>query len=148
MRNTLMWTQDIAMHYNDVIMGTRASQITNITIVYSTVYSGADQSKTSNLRVTGLCAGNSSVIGEFPAQMTSDAENASIWWRHHGEIQWTNIEAQETLTTENDAIHSAWKRYSLKRLLDSGVEIFIPTLIGCIWWVLIQRAHFELGELS
>ena len=22
--------------------------------------------------------------GEFPAQMASDAENVSIWWRHHG----------------------------------------------------------------
>ena len=32
-------------HYNDVIMGTIASQITSLTIVYSTVYSGADQSK-------------------------------------------------------------------------------------------------------
>ena len=21
--------------------------------------------------------------GEFPAQMASNAENASIWWRHH-----------------------------------------------------------------
>ena len=40
--------------------------------------------KTSKLRVTGLCAGNSPVTGEFPAQMTSNAEDASIWWRHHG----------------------------------------------------------------
>ena len=40
--------------------------------------------KTSKLRVTGLCAGNSSVTGEFPAQMVSNAENLSIWWRHHG----------------------------------------------------------------
>ena len=32
-------------HYNDVIMGTIASQITSITIVYSTVYSDADQRK-------------------------------------------------------------------------------------------------------
>ena len=39
--------------------------------------------KTSKLRVTGLCAGNSPVTGEFPAQMTSNAENVSIWWRHH-----------------------------------------------------------------
>ena len=31
--------------------------------------------KTSKLRVTGLCAGNSPVTGEFPAQMTSNAEN-------------------------------------------------------------------------
>ena len=40
--------------------------------------------KTSKLRVTGLCAGNSPGTDEFPAQMASNAENVSIWWRHHG----------------------------------------------------------------
>ena len=40
--------------------------------------------KTSKLRVTGLCEGNSPVTGEFPAQRTSNAENVSIWWRHNG----------------------------------------------------------------
>ena len=39
--------------------------------------------RTSKLRVTGLCAGNSPGTGEFPAQMASNAENVSIWWRHH-----------------------------------------------------------------
>ena len=39
--------------------------------------------KTSKLRVTGLCAGNSPGTGEFPAQIASNAENVSIWWRHH-----------------------------------------------------------------
>ena len=39
--------------------------------------------KTSRFRVTGLCAGNSPGTGEFPAQMASNAENVSIWWRHH-----------------------------------------------------------------
>ena len=39
--------------------------------------------KTSKLRVTGLCAENSPVTGEFSAQMASNAENISIWWRHH-----------------------------------------------------------------
>ena len=39
--------------------------------------------KTSKLRVTGLCAGNSPVTGEFLAQMASNAENVSIWWRHN-----------------------------------------------------------------
>ena len=34
--------------------------------------------KTSKLRVTGLCEGNSSVTDEFPTQMASDAENVSI----------------------------------------------------------------------
>ena len=39
--------------------------------------------KTSKLRVTGLCVRNSPGTGEFPAQMASNAENVSIWWRHH-----------------------------------------------------------------
>ena len=39
--------------------------------------------KTSKLCVTGLCAGNSPGTGEFHAQKSSDAENVSIWWRHH-----------------------------------------------------------------
>ena len=32
-------------HYNDVIMGSIASQITSLTIAYSAVYSSADQRK-------------------------------------------------------------------------------------------------------
>ena len=39
--------------------------------------------KTSKLRVTGLCKGNSPVTGEFPAQRASNAENIAIWRRHH-----------------------------------------------------------------
>ena len=35
----------ICVHYDDVIMGTIASQITSLAIVYSIVYSGADLSK-------------------------------------------------------------------------------------------------------
>ena len=39
--------------------------------------------KTSKLRFTDLCEGNSPVTGEFPSQRASNAENVSIWWRHH-----------------------------------------------------------------
>ena len=42
--------------------------------------------KTSKLRITGLCVGNSPGTSEFPTQMASNAENVSIWWRHHGSI--------------------------------------------------------------
>ena len=63
-------------HYDDVIMGTSASQITSFAIVYSIVYSRADQRKHQTPRHWPLC-------GEFPAQMASNAENVSIWWRHH-----------------------------------------------------------------
>ena len=39
--------------------------------------------KISTLRVTCLCEGNSPVTGECLAQRASNAENVSIWWRHH-----------------------------------------------------------------
>ena len=40
--------------------------------------------KTSTLRVTGLCAGNSPVTGEFPEQRASNAEQCfHPCWRHH-----------------------------------------------------------------
>ena len=40
--------------------------------------------KIPKLRLIGLCAGNSPLTGEFPAQRASNAENVSIWWGHHG----------------------------------------------------------------
>ena len=42
--------------------------------------------KTLKLRVTGLCAGNSPVAGEFSPQMASKSANVSIWWRHHDNL--------------------------------------------------------------
>ena len=42
--------------------------------------------KTSKLRVTGLCEGNSPETCEFPAQRAGNAKNISIWWHHHGDI--------------------------------------------------------------
>ena len=39
--------------------------------------------KTPKTRVAGLCDGIAPVTGEFPAERTSNTENASLWWRHH-----------------------------------------------------------------
>ena len=54
--------------------------------------------KTSKLHITGLCVGNSSVTGEIPAQRASDAENVSIWWRHHKQAVWfmSNVKSHHT----------------------------------------------------
>ena len=63
-------------------MGAIASLITSLTIVYSTVYSDADQRKhqsSASLAFVWEFTGT----GDFPTQMASNAENASIWWRHH-----------------------------------------------------------------
>ena len=53
LNDCIMWISIIRLdlplpysyHYNDVIMSTMASQITSLTVVYSTVYSDADQRK-------------------------------------------------------------------------------------------------------
>ena len=78
------------LHYNDVIMSAMTSQITISTIV---IYSNRRSNKTSKLRVTGLCAGNSPGTGEFPAQRAS---NVSIWWRHH--VSWCFPDAHVFIT--------------------------------------------------
>ena len=41
----MLSNQNFHYHYNDVIMGMIGSQITSLAIVYSSVYSGADQRK-------------------------------------------------------------------------------------------------------
>ena len=41
--------------------------------------------KTSKLRITGRCEGNSPVTGEFPAQMSSNVKNVSTW-SHYGPV--------------------------------------------------------------
>ena len=73
------------LHYGDVIMSTIASQITSIAIVCATVYSGADQRKHQSSAALAFVRGihRSPVTGEFPAPRASNAENVSIWWRHH-----------------------------------------------------------------
>ena len=63
--------------------------------------------KTSKLRATGLCEGNSPVTGEFPAQMASNGENVSIWWRH----------LESTL-------YEAWAKWPLENHLQNGVHFF------------------------
>ena len=62
-------------------MSAMASQITRLTIVYSTDYSERRSKK--HQRVTGLCEWNLPETGELRTQMANKAEYVSIWWRHH-----------------------------------------------------------------
>ena len=56
-------------------MGAIASQITSLTIVYSTAYSGADQRKHQSSVSLAFVRG----IHRSPVS----PHNVSIWWRHH-----------------------------------------------------------------
>ena len=62
--------------------------------------------KTSKLHATGLCAGKSPGTGEFPSQMASNAENASIWWRHH-DLSVVTVPTLSSLLLPKDVLTTA-----------------------------------------
>ena len=64
-------------------MGAMASQITGVTIVYSTVCSSADKRKHQSSVLLAFV-----VTGEFPARRASSADKIYIWWRHHVKDCW------------------------------------------------------------
>ena len=70
-------------NYSDVITSAIASQIIRgFDCLLNRLFRRRSE-ETSKLRLTGLRERNSPVTGEFPAQRASNAENVSIWWRHH-----------------------------------------------------------------
>ena len=103
---------------------------------------GRRSKKTSKIRVTGLCVGNSPGTGEFRAQMASNTINVSIWWRHHGFRCWLGAAKHQAITWTNDHQHlghympvlhhvSGW----LYRLILSMFQIYI---LGKLFFVSIS----------
>ena len=72
------WWNSVVEHCGDVIMNTMESQITSLTIVYSTIHSRRRSKKQQSSALLAFV-----LTGEFPAQRASNAENVSIWLRHH-----------------------------------------------------------------
>ena len=147
----------ISIHYGDVIMGTIASQITSLAIVYPAIYSDADQRKHQSpasqafvreihrrpvhwnenviilmkssslaapkvVKMTTFGAASDETFikmmtfsfqCEFPAQMASNAENVSIWWRHHVMHMWKLLPCvMITISYFNDRILGCLKIYN------------------------------------
>ena len=68
------WNLDRETQYNYVIMGAMASQITSLTIVYSTVYSGAGQRKHQISRHMHMCGETFSLKEMFLKMLPAK------WW--------------------------------------------------------------------
>ena len=110
------------LHYDDVIMTTIASQITSLAVVYSTVYSDADQRKHQSSASLAFVWGIHRDRW-IPAQRASDAENVSIWWRHHENglhcgLRICNFGLKSTFHLHISPVSCliAWKRLSNSRL--------------------------------
>ena len=97
--------------------------------------------KISKLRVTGLCAGSSPGTGEFPSQMASNAENVSIWWRHHVTKQRQCAMSYRS----SDMIHFCYDHRSYFRW-SATIKSFgcgCPVIFGCMSESLICMSLVE-----
>ena len=74
------------IHHNDVIMSAMASQITSLTVVYSTVYLVADQRKHQSSASLAFGRGINRWSVNSPPKMASHVGNVSIWWRRYDYI--------------------------------------------------------------
>ena len=121
-------------------MSTMASQITSLTTIYPIVHSGADQRKPQKLRVTGLCAGNSPATGEFPAQKASNAENFSIWWRHH---VWGRVSTTFTISVLTN--FRKWKYIAMSHEMNSERQgLIIWEFLGAKPILIFQWRHMSV----
>ena len=89
--------------------------------------------KTPKLHVTGLCAGNSAGAGEFPAQMASNAENFSIWWRHHVVV----IRYQPILPTSLRVTSLALGQYHCPSAREVTLKLMGKYITGIHWGIMI-----------
>ena len=69
-------------HYIDVFVTTMTSQITSLTVFTQPFLQTQIKENIKAPRHWPLC-GEITGTDEFPAQRASNAENVSIWWRHH-----------------------------------------------------------------
>ena len=134
-------------------MGAMASQITSLTDCLLKRLFRRRLKKTQKLRVTGLCAGNSPVTGEFPAQRASNAENVSIWWRHHERL-WYDYQIQaifcgmilstpllnNILPCYNDTMNKYVKRFAGYLVTDK----FFFVLVACFIHILTKMFYIEI----
>ena len=72
-------------HYNDVIMGAMASHMTSLAVVYSTVYSGADQRKHQSSASLAFVRGIHRWLVNSPHKGPVMRKMFLFVWRHHDE---------------------------------------------------------------
>ena len=94
------------------------SQITGVSIVCSTVCSGADQRKHQSSASLALYDVNSPLTGEFPAQRASNAENFFIWYCRHGSFHFFPLLIPKGIflvsTTIHPSVQRPWPHHSIK----------------------------------
>ena len=89
--------------------------------------------KTSKLRVTGLCEGNSPETGEFPAQRTSNAKNVSIWWRHHNRFNVVRTDSNALKRSGAWRMVLHWSQTCMRRRASDQNNVYVSKRLNKQW---------------
>ena len=112
------------LHYIDVIMSTTASQITSLAIVYSAVYSGADQRKHQSSASLAFVRGNHRWPVNFPHKgpvtrkmFPFDDVIMSTWpgdavWHHRSWLTWFRVMSWYSLIVSEVLWHSLYCNFT------------------------------------
>ena len=100
-------------------MGAIASQITSLTVVYSPFIQTQIKENHKAPRHWPLC-GEFTGTDDFPAQMASNAESVSIWWRHHEYLPPIFFYPEEAMSQPSKRKHieaeTKWPTFSSRHL--------------------------------
>ena len=134
-------------NYNDVIMSPIASQITSLAIVYSTVYSDADQRKHQSFASLAVVRGIHRGQVNSPHKGPVTWKNAAIWWRHHVKFSWLAIIANADPIVSTDG--SALRAMTFIMTSSSGNNFHVTGLLcgeftGHRWIPRIEASDAEL----
>ena len=131
--------KNVAEYYSGVIMSAIASQITSVSVVSSTVCSGADQRKHHSSALLA-CEGNPPVTDGFSLQRASNTENVSIWRRHYGS-QTSDIEHMEVCIFKINGIFHWYFLFRVHKLAsfaiaEANLTIFhyIQLQVHILYW--------------
>ena len=128
---TRLWYPYCIGHYNDVIMGAIASQITSLTIVYSIVYSDADQRKhqssASLVFVQGIHRGPVNSPHKWPVtRKMFPFHDVIMQWGYRKHAKDVDVENAEAFS-RNQLPQSYWWHSTVCLLYGFGRHL--------VWWV-------------
>ena len=142
-------------HNGDFIMGAISSQITSLTIVYSTVYSDADQRKhqssASLAFVWGILRGsmNSPMNSPHKWPVTrkmfpfDDVIMISCIWQQNIILHWSAVITRSNITSKCTHHCRNWGRLSIRSWTHKKHPIPRPDerAMGCLSWILVIISH-------
>ena len=130
---SILWKLPLK-YYSDVIMGTMGSQITSLMIVYSTIYSGADQGKHQSSASLAFLRG----IHRWPVTWKMfPFDDIIMKLTHNSSLRvkkWANVPTQRTTDAESIAMLSWYLKESrlCPCLMMSSNETFSALLALCV----------------